>query len=66
MEKKQVKAKYLDMWMWEYQQASSVHEPKDMRMWGCEDTNKHPDYLNVRTQRCEDARLPARIQGTTT
>ena len=31
-----------------YQQAPGVHERKNMRMWGCEDTNKHPEYMNLK------------------
>ena len=43
--------------MREYQQAPRVNEPKDMRMWGCEDTNKHTEYMNLRIRGCEDTRL---------
>ena len=38
-----------------YQQAPRVHEPKDMRMWGCKDTNKHQEYMNLKTY--EGARI---------
>ena len=31
-----------------YQKAPRVHEHKAMRMCGCEDTNKHLKYLNLR------------------
>ena len=26
-----------------------------MRMWGCEDTNKHTEYMSLRIRGCEDA-----------
>ena len=29
-------------------QAPGVHEPKDMKMWGCKDIDKHPEYMNLR------------------
>ena len=43
------------------QQAPRVHERKDMRMWGCNDTNKHSEYMNLRTwgvrkRGCQQAR----------
>ena len=41
--------------MWGYHQAPGVHEPKDMRMWGCKDTKKHPEYMNLSIY--EDARM---------
>ena len=44
-----------------YQQVPRVHEPKDIRMWGCEDTNKHPEYMNLGIWRCEDAGIPTSI-----
>ena len=40
-----------------YKQTTGVHESKDMRMWGCEDINKHPEYMNLRIWGCEDLRI---------
>ena len=41
--------------MQEYQQAPRVtNEPKDMRMWVCEDNKKHTEYMNLRIRGCED------------
>ena len=45
-----------------YQQAPRVQEPKDMRIWGCEDNNKHTEYMNVSTRGCEDTRLQESIR----
>ena len=32
---------------------------KDIRTWGCEDTNKHTEYTSPRIRGCEDTRLLA-------
>ena len=40
-----------------YQQAPRVHKPKDMRLYGCKDTNKHTEYMSLRIRGCEDTRL---------
>ena len=45
---------YEDVRMQGNQQATEVREPKDMRMWACEDTNKHPEYTNLRIRGCGD------------
>ena len=42
-----------------YQQALRVYEPKNMRMWECEDTNKHTAYMSLRIRGCEDTRFQA-------
>ena len=42
-----------------YQQVPRVHEPKDMKMWGCEYTNKHTDYMSLRIRGYGDMRLQA-------
>ena len=42
-----------------YQEAPGVHEPKNMKMWWCEDTNKHTEYMSLRTKGYEDTRLQA-------
>ena len=52
--------------MQEYQQAPGVHEPKDMRMWGCKDINKHSEYIKLRIWECADARIPTSIRSTWT
>ena len=44
-----------------YQESTRVHERKNMRMWGYEDTNKHTEYLRLRIRRWEDMRLQANI-----
>ena len=31
-----------------------------MRMWGCEDTNKYLEYMNLKIRGCKDARIQAR------
>ena len=36
-----------------------THEPEDMKMWGCKDTNKHPEYMNLRVRGCEDEKIKA-------
>ena len=54
-----------------YQKAPGVHEHKDMRMCGCEDTNKRTEYMILRIREYEDKRLQAntresedaRVQG---
>ena len=38
-----------------YQQAPRVHETKDLRVWGCDNISKHPEYINLRAWGCEDA-----------
>ena len=40
-----------------YQQAPRVNKPKDMKMCGCEDTNKHTEYMSLRIRRCKDTKL---------
>ena len=40
-----------------YRQTPVVHESKDMRMWRCEDINKHPEYMNLRIWGCENVRI---------
>ena len=42
-----------------YQQAPRVHEPKDIRMRGCEDINEHTEYISLRIKGREDTRLQA-------
>ena len=42
-----------------YQQALGVHEPKNMKMWGCEGTNKRTEYMSLRIKGCEDIKLQA-------
>ena len=39
------------------QQAPREDEPKDVRMWRCEDTNKLTGYMSLRVRGCEDTRL---------
>ena len=45
-------------------QAPGVHEPKDMKMWGCKDIDKHPEYMNLSIWGCEDARISTSTQST--
>ena len=37
-----------------------------MSMWWCKDTNKHPEYMNLRIWGCEDARILTSTHSTWT
>ena len=51
--------KYMRLRMEGYQQAPRLHEPKDMMIWGCEDINKHIEYMSLMIGGCEVTRLQA-------
>ena len=39
---------------------------KGMRMWGCEDTNKHREYMNLRILGTKNAMITISTQSTWT